>query len=145
MASTQQRFAAHARRGAAVVELALVIPFMAVLLLGICEIGHALKIEAILTEAARNACAMGSRPGTGNADVLTEARSALTAAGLPADAATVTILVNNAAGNVANAGRNAKITVTVALPSTSVRGLLINAFFSSNAVQSVTTTMLKQG
>ena len=133
------------RRGAAVVELAIVIPFLAVLLLGICELGQALRVETILTRASRNGCASGSRPGCGNADVLYEVRSALSAAGLPGAAATITILVNDQPGNVALARRNDKITVSVSIRTSQVTWTGSHIFVGRDSMRSNPTTMLKHG
>src|SRR3569832_1366114 len=72
-----------ARRGAAVVELALVMPLLGGLLIGICEVGQALRCADILAESARNACAYASRPGGSSADAITEVQTALTNAQLP--------------------------------------------------------------
>lgn len=127
------------------VELALVVPLLAALLLGMSELGQALRVKAILAEASRKACAAGSRPGGGNADVLSEVQNVLSGAGLPANAATVTVLVNNQAGNVATAMRNDKVTVTVAIPWSAVQLTGTNAFQAGNSVQSVSTSMLKPG
>ena len=126
-------------------ELALVLPVLAGLVLGIIEIGEALRVESALSEASRNGCAAACRPGGDNSDVLAEVESALSKAGLPADAATVTILINDQSGSVATANTNDKITITVEIPVASVR-LLSKSFFSyQNSVHSQTTTMLKPG
>lgn len=133
------------RTAAAVVELALVMPLLCALLLGILEIGQALRVEAVLSKAVLSGCASACRPGGGNNDAIYEVQQALTSANLPATSATVTILVNNVAGNAAAAKRNAKITVTVSLPAASVRILGSSSFSFANSAHSESTTMLKQG
>ncbi len=134
------------RRGAAIVELALVVPIMGAMLLAILEIGQSLKVESVLAEASSNACAAGSKPGYSNTNVQYEVSTALTKAGLSATAATVTILINDVAGGeVANAKRNDKIAVVVTIPWSSVSLLRSNFFFTSNSKLSNTSTMLKQG
>jgi len=140
-----QRKQRSSRQGAAVIELAFVLPLLAVLLVGIFEIGQALRITSILSEASRNACSSGSRPGCANADVTMDAQSALTNAGISAGSATITILVNGVAGNVAAAKGNDEITVVVSLPWSSVSLIRTNTFLSSGTVLSETTSMLKQG
>src|SRR5205809_966160 len=57
------------RDGAAVVELVIVMPFLALLVLGVAEMGQGLKAEAVLAEASRNGAATAGRPGSGNSDV----------------------------------------------------------------------------
>ncbi len=133
------------RQGASVVELAILLPVLCALLLGICEIGQALKVTSVLSEASRNACASGSRAGCANADVISDMQSPLTVAGLPANAATVTILVNGVTGNVATAKRNDKITVIVSIPWADVSIGGTSQFFFRNLTLSQTTSMLKQG
>lgn len=133
------------RRGAAVVELAILMPFLAALLLGMAEIGQSLRVEATLGKATRSAAGLASRPGGSNSDALTEVQTTLSAAGVPTSAATITVLVNDQPGNAAAARRNDKITVTLSLPTAAIR-LTGSSFFSaSDSVQTVSTTMLKQG
>ena len=127
------------------VELALVAPFLAVLILGMCEVGQALRVEALLTQAARKGCATGSRPGCGNADVIFDVQTALTDTGLPAAAATISILVNDLPGSVAAAARNDKITVNISIPTSQVAITHTRVFMGSATIQSESTTMLKQG
>jgi Flp pilus assembly protein TadG len=136
---------APARRGAAVVELALLLPFLSILLLGMCELGQALWVNACLSDAARIGCETGSRPGCSNADVAIDVNAALTANSLPATAATITMLVNNKSGNIAAARRNDKITVTISIPTNQVSWTKSFFFMGTNSVQSQSGSMLKQG
>ena len=128
-----------------VVELAFIIPFLAALVLGICEIGQALQVRAALSTASRAGCAAGSRPGGRNSDVLNEVRFALSQAKIPVSAATITILVNDQPANLQTAKHNDKITVIVDVPAAAVRLTGITAFISKDAIQSETTSMLKPG
>src|SRR5262245_34196930 len=83
-----------ARRGAATVELALCLPLLATLTLGICELGQALKVEAALSASARLACATACRPGCSNNDVIADAKGVLSANRIPTGQVTITIKVN---------------------------------------------------
>ena len=133
------------RTGAVVVELAFILPFLAALVLGICEIGRALQVRAALSTASRAGCAAASRPGGRISDVLSEVRSTLSQANIPVSAATITILVNDLPASSTSPKHNDKITVIVEVPTAAVRLTGITAFISKDAVQSETTTMLKQG
>lgn len=135
----------ESRRGAATVELALCLPLLLTLTLGICEVGQALKVEALLSEAARKACATASRPACSNADVIADALEFLTANGIPTGQVTVTILVNDVDGNVLTATANAKLSVTVSIPVSQVNWTNTQKFFSAGAVLSQTMVMPKQG
>ena len=133
------------RRGAVVVEMALIVPFLVALMLGICEIGQALRVHSFLSEAARQGCTAGSQPGNNNADVIEDVQNALSAFKLNTGAAVITIKVNDVVGNVAKAKRNDKITVTVAIPMSSAAWTGSSVFVSRGSIRSETTVMLRQG
>jgi Flp pilus assembly protein TadG len=132
------------RRGAAVVELALVSPFLAVLLLGICEVGQAMRVEAILATAARSACAAASSPSGTNALALAEVNSILESANLPSESASVQVFVNDALMDAASAVANDKITVTVKLPTSVTRSLGASFYSAPDSQHIESTTMLRQ-
>jgi Flp pilus assembly protein TadG len=134
----------QARRGAAVVELAILTPFLAILLLGICEVGQAMRVEAVLATAARSACAIASSPAGTNAAALAEATTILDKANLPAGDMTVLISVNDAIGDAFNAVPNDKITVTVKLPTSATRTLATSYYSSASAYHIETVSMLRQ-
>lgn len=134
-----------ARLGAATVELALCLPLLLTLTLGICEIGQALKVEAILSESARKACVTASRPACSNADVIADALGILTANGIPTGQVTVKILVNDVEGNALTAPANAKLSVTVSIPVSQVNWTNTQKFMAAGAVLSQTMVMPKQG
>jgi len=132
-------------RGAAVVELALVMPFLMVLALGICELGQAYRIDAILCAATRAGCVTGTRPGCSNSDVISDVQAVLATNGLSVTLVTVTIRVNDVASDVASANLNDKITVTASVPTSQVVVTTTLTYLSGNSVLSQTTTMMKQG
>ena len=138
-------FAVGKRCGAAAVELALIAPFLAIVAVGLCEMGDALKTEAILTEAARKGCAAASRPGCTESVVTQEVGNALMSAGMPAGVATTTILVNDQPADLTSAKRNDKITITVSVPSAQVRWVRSSSFMGAGSVQAESVSMLKQG
>ena len=133
------------RCGAVIVEMALVTPFLAFLLLGICEIGQAMRLHSFLSDASRQGGVAGSQPGNTNARVIRGVQTALSAFKLNGDAAVITIKVNDVVGNVALARRNDKITVTVAIPLSAAAWTGSSVFVSRNSLRSETTVMLRQG
>lgn len=133
------------RKGAAVVELAVVTPFLAMLVLGVCELGQSLRVSSILAEAGRNACTAAASPGGSNSQVTSQVTTSLANAGLNADSASVTVYVNGVAGaDVSAANRLDKVTVSVSVPWKSVNLSGTSAYFMSSTTLSNTTTMLKQ-
>ncbi len=130
------------REGVAVLELALLMPMLTVLLLGVLEVSQAMRVTQILTEASRNGSAIASQPGKTNSDVMSEVKTVLTNSGLNPQNATVTILINDTQGGLGNANRNDKITVVVAIPWSSVNYSRTNYFFGKTMLVE-STTMLK--
>lgn len=57
------------RRGAAVVEFAVVAPLLFLLILGLIEFGRMLMVQQILTNGAREGCRKAVLPGITTADV----------------------------------------------------------------------------
>ena len=133
------------RRGAIIVEMAIVTPFLVLLLLGICEIGQAMRVHTCLSEASRQGCATGSLPGRSNVDVVKDVLNSLSALRLSSGAAQVTIKVNDVVGNVVKARRNDKITVTVAIPMSEAAWTGSSFFVPRHSIRSQTTVMLRQG
>lgn len=133
------------RAGAAVVELALVTPFLLALTLGICELGQAYRIEAILASAARAGSTSATRAGCSNVDVSADVQAVMASNGLASNLATVTVLVNDVPGDVAAATINDKITVTVSVPTSRVIMVNMLTYLGVNSVLSQSLTMLKQG
>jgi Flp pilus assembly protein TadG len=82
------------RRGAVIVEFALIVPFMLLIIAGIIDISRAYAqlntINASLREGARYAAAL-SRPDTSFKEIKTEIRRFSAAFGTPMDTSAVTI------------------------------------------------------
>ncbi len=142
--ASRGRFQTASRRGAAVVELAILAPFLAALLLGICEVGQAMRVETILATATRSACSIASIPSGTNSSATTEATTILQQANLRSDNVIVNILVNDAAADLSTAQTNDKITVIVKLPTSATRTLATSYFSSANSYHIETVTMLRQ-
>lgn len=82
------------RRGATVVEVALVMPIFGMFLAGIMEFGHYYLVVHSLNSAARNGALLGSYEGATNAEVVAKVTTLLNAS---IKASEATILVRSAA------------------------------------------------
>ena len=132
------------RRGLATVELALLLPFLTVIVLAVCELGQTLKVEAIISQAARKACGVATRPAASNSDVTADAQGLINASGLPGSAAIVTILVNGQERNVATANRGDTIAVSILIPHAAINSSGTNVFMVEGSIQSESAIMIKQ-
>ena len=115
----------QARRGAAMVEMALVLPVFLMLVLGIIEFGRGMMVANLVTNSAREGARMAVLDGSTNTEVATAVQTFLVSAighGISSADITTTITVTAAAGNpnpannVANAISRDLITVKVSLP-----------------------------
>jgi Flp pilus assembly protein TadG len=90
----------HVRRGAAVVEMAIVLPVFLLIVLGIVEFGRAMMVGQLLTNGARHGARRAIVDGVSNTEVEQDIEDFLTQAlNVPASALQVTIEVEPAAGN----------------------------------------------
>jgi len=70
------------RRGAAVVEMAVVSPLLLAMMLGMIEFGYIFMVQQILTNGAREACRTATLPGITDAEVKARFDEAIAATGL---------------------------------------------------------------
>ena len=108
----------HKRRGAAVVEFAVVAPVLFLVIFGIIEFGRAMMVSHLVNNAARAGARKAILESSSNSDVEQVVKdfcvSGLNVA--PADVS-VTITVNNdSAGDIANAEAEDLCEVTVQVP-----------------------------
>lgn len=134
-----------ARSGAAAVEIAMLAPFLATLILGIAEIGQIQRAQCYVSEAACAGGVTGSLPGSTNAEIISDAKSFLTSCKMTAASASITVKVNDAVADVGTATRNDKISVTVAIPVSAISWTGSHFYVSKTFVVSKTVVMLKQG
>jgi Flp pilus assembly protein TadG len=105
-------------RGAALLEMALTLPLMLLVAIGIVEFGRAYQTWQVLTNAVREGARVAVLPGTADSDVTSRVQSYMSDGQLPnAATATVVITRNNTiaigVGGTASASR-----VTVNYPFT---------------------------
>lgn len=109
------------RRGATLVEFAVIAPVFFMMVLGIIEIGRACMVTELLTEAARRACRQGVIEGSSSSTIQAAATNYLTSVGISGESANV--YVNDApAGstNVSTMPAYTEITVVVTVPAANV-------------------------
>lgn len=123
----EKRQKKHRRRGAAIVEAALILPVFFMVVLGIVEFGRAFMISQMLQNSAREACRKAVTGAYANSVITSDITTELQAGGVkPADV-TVSILVTVEAGNppvvghdVAAATTRDLVSVTVSVPFSKV-------------------------
>ena len=125
-----------ARRGAAVVEFAVVVPILIVLVFGMIEFGRLMMVEQILTNAARVGAREGSLPGTGTSDVTTAVNNYMTNSGLSGQ--TTTVSPDPSTANPGDA-----ITVTVSIPFNNVSWLPVPMWLGGKTL-SASVVMAKE-
>lgn len=116
---TAERNSQENRRGAALVEMAVCLPVFLTIMLGIIELGRAIMVGQLVTNAAREGARLAIVDGSTNSQVTDAVKNFLTgAAGVSAGDVTVTITVSSAsAGNqVSAAAPRDLITVNVSVP-----------------------------
>jgi Flp pilus assembly protein TadG len=88
------------RKGAALVEMALVLPVFLTIVLGIMEFGRAMTVTNLLANASREGARLAVTTGTTNTEVSTAVKSFMNQAlGVATSDVNVTITVTAAAGN----------------------------------------------
>jgi len=134
-----------ARRGAAVVELALVLPLLCTITLGMMEVGRGSMICTALSTAAQNGAMVAALPPADNNDVTRCINSVLSDNNITAANATIQILVNGVVKDVSTAKANDKITVTVSIAASQTRLTNFSVSLYENATFSATLTVMRQG
>jgi Flp pilus assembly protein TadG len=132
------------RLGAAAVELAVLSPIIAGLVIGMFQMSRIIMIKEVLCDAARKGCRTGIYPNRANSDITADVNDILSNNGLDSTSATITIQVNGSQVDASTAKQNDQISVKVAMPLTKV-GWLPLFFDSGITVSSETVVMMRQG
>jgi len=104
-----RRIASRHRRGAAMVEFAVVVPVFLLLVFGMIEYGRMVMVQQILTNAAREGARVGVLDGSTQTKVNTAVSNYLTAAGISNSTTTVS------PNPPSSAAATAPVTVTVSV------------------------------
>jgi Flp pilus assembly protein TadG len=132
------------RFGAAAVEVAILAPLLAGLVVGMFQMSRIIMIKEVLCDAARKGCRTGIWPNRANSDITADVNNILTDAGFTSSNATITILVNGNAVDASTAQQNDQISVQVSMPLSKV-GWLPLFFDSGITLSSETVVMMRQG
>ena len=119
--------AKHLRRGAALVEMALVLPIFLMVVLGIVEFGRAMMVSQLVTNAAREGARLAIVGGSTNSDVQNAINSFLAeSVNVGSGDVTTTITITPASGNpnpnnqIASSNTRDLISVRVSVPFSKV-------------------------
>ncbi|MGO8751642.1 MAG: TadE/TadG family type IV pilus assembly protein [Thermoguttaceae bacterium] len=120
------------RRGAVVVEFALVAPLFFLLTLGTVEFGHIMMVQEVEVSAARGGARTAILAGSSDANVQTTIANYMSAAGISG----YTWTISPDLGSSPAPGSGTAITVTVSVPWSKVNwtGFLPSTWFSGTAV-----------
>lgn len=118
------------RRGAAVVEFAVVAPVFITLVFGMIEYGRMVMVQQLITNAAREGARVGVLDGATTAAVQTSVGTYLTNSSV--NGATVTV----SPSPPSSAGYGEPVTVTVSIPFASVSWIPAPMFLSGKTLTS---------
>ena len=128
------------RRGAAAVEFAIIAPLFFLLILGMIEIGRAVMVQQIITNASREGARLAVLPDENNTNVINRVDDILTDSGIPG--ATTEILSEfDSPINIQDAGYGDVIKVRVSVPFSDVSWLPGSEKYMGNSTLSAITVM----
>lgn len=123
------------RRGAAMVEFAVVAPLMFLLVLGMLELGRAVMVSNLMINSSREGARKACLTTMTVAEVETWTKQYLEQMGIPSNAVTVTIQNQNASGgayttttNLSSVSAGMGVQVTVSVPFSAVSWLPHNSY-----------------
>jgi Flp pilus assembly protein TadG len=109
------------RRGASLIEFAIVIPVFILFVFGIVEIGRGLMVTHLLNNAARDGCRQGILGGKSTSEINAVVDTVLGKQGISGHSTTVKI--NDAVAEASTAQSGDEITVLVRVPASSITWL----------------------
>jgi Flp pilus assembly protein TadG len=128
------------RRGAAVVEFAIVAPVFFVLVFGMVEYGRMVMVQQVITNAAREGARVGVLDGSTYANVQTAVNNYLIAAKISTTATTITVTPNPPSSQTTGS----PVTVIVSIPFKNVSWLPTPLYLGSTTL-SATSVMQREG
>jgi Flp pilus assembly protein TadG len=127
------------------VEFAILASLLLVpLLLGMFELGRAVQVRTILSDAARKGCRTGIKAGMSNANIITEVNNILGDNKIPSTGENIIIAVNgNTAVDASAANADDQLSVKVQIPYGNVTWGPMN-FLASATMESEAVVMMRQ-
>jgi Flp pilus assembly protein TadG len=101
------------RRGAAIVEFAVVVPVFFILVFGLVDIGRGFMVRALLANAARAGCRTGSLPSKANTDIQATINTTLNGQGIYGTSTAITVNGNSVDAATAQTGDQVSVTLSV--------------------------------
>ena len=132
------------RLAAAVVEFALIAPFLAVFVGGMSEIGRAIMVREVLNDAVRKGCRKGVLPNRTTTDITNDVTNILNDNSIPTTNVVITILVNGQAVDASTAVKGDQISLKVSVPFADV-SWTPPIYLTGYALESVTLVMQREG
>jgi Flp pilus assembly protein TadG len=120
------------RKGAAVVELAMITPVFFALVIGIIEFGRLMMVQQIVTNASREGARRGIIEGATSTEVETLVNDYLTNASIPGATVTVT------PSDLGALGLGDPVTVAVSVPYENVDWVGVSWFLKGTILQAST-------
>jgi Flp pilus assembly protein TadG len=143
----------RARAGAVIVELAVLLPVLLAMMMGMFELSRAVMVKQTLTAAARKGARTGILTIYGNADITHDATNIMQDAGFgtaafnPPSVGSLTITVTDPNGNILadalDAPSGSVISVQVGLPVSSF-AWISPLYMSATTIESDVLVMMKQ-
>jgi Flp pilus assembly protein TadG len=130
------------RRGIAALEMAICTAFLVSLMFAIFELGRGIIVKQALTDSARRGARLAAQPATNTASIKAEVNLLLANNNIPTANVTTTVLVNGNNADASTAVQNDTISVTVAIPVSSVYWMG-TVFLSKSSVESETVIMMR--
>jgi Flp pilus assembly protein TadG len=132
-AATRRIFRSRGRRrGTTAVEFAFVGSIVFLMFFGILELGRALMVSHLLTNAARAGCRAGVVEGTSTASIKSVVTQALTGVGISGE--NVNVQVNDGATDASSSQAGDEITVVASIPASSVSWLPFQKFMTGKSL-----------
>ncbi len=116
---TGRRLGRRWRRGAAIVEMAVVAPLLLTMLFGVIEFGWSFMVHETITNTARECCRLATLQGTTDEDIQTRFTQSMAGTGVTVTPAMMSV-------NREGLGDSQVVTVNIAVPysQVSITGLL---------------------
>jgi Flp pilus assembly protein TadG len=156
MTNNQSRRIRHTgkRSGIATAEFALLVPFLVMIVMGMLELGRAMMVKTILSDAAHKAARTGIKRDKGNANIISEAINVMNDNGFdstkfnPNSLGSITITVTDPNGNTLSDSLDAPsesiVSVQVSIPVSSTTWVTPFYLGSGATLESETVVMMKQ-
>lgn len=130
------------RRGIAVVEFAVVAPFLVFLSVGLIEMARGYQVKEVLTDAVRRGGRNAAIPSTSNSTIQSDISSVLSKNNITSSDATITITVNGNSVDASTAKTGDKIAVKVSIPVSKV-AIITPLFLPGSSLKSETLVVMR--